>query len=303
MGFSRRNLDYPASLRFEVTNKCNANCVFCAYQYLSYTKAKEVMPMNLFEKALIQFIQMGGSHISLTPTVGEPLLDPFIFQRIKMAKGYKEITKIDINTNGLLLNKNNYVEALLSSGIDEVNISTAGFESKMFKRIYRTGCYLNLIQGIRLLLIKNQQMGERVRIVLELRPETDIFAVLNSPDFLTYIRPYISLKNVNWTYWYDNWGGSITAENLRGKMRLAQKFRRKNRPCKMTYHLIVKINGEIQVCGCQLNPQKPHELSVGNLYNQTLSEIWHGEKIKNLRASFADGLLPTVCQTCLGYRP
>lgn len=60
----------PTHLGFEVTNICNARCVFCGYQYLE--RQKVVLPIDLFKKGLDEFDAFGGGSIGFNPIVGIP---------------------------------------------------------------------------------------------------------------------------------------------------------------------------------------------------------------------------------------
>src|ERR1700704_696229 len=57
----------------ETTNICNANCVFCAYQY--QTRPTGIMSVELFRKIIDEYSELGGGELGLTPTVGDPLID------------------------------------------------------------------------------------------------------------------------------------------------------------------------------------------------------------------------------------
>src|SRR3954451_15826869 len=80
--------EVPATLFIETTNICNANCVFCAYQYQAgFRKGKGVMSDELFHKSLEDYRAMGGEtsrkRINFPPLVGEPLVDPKIIKRAR----------------------------------------------------------------------------------------------------------------------------------------------------------------------------------------------------------------------------
>jgi len=49
---------YPSGLGIEVTNICNANCIFCAYQYRE--RRAQTMDQKLFERIIDQYIEGGG---------------------------------------------------------------------------------------------------------------------------------------------------------------------------------------------------------------------------------------------------
>ena len=66
---------YPSGLGIEVTNLCNANCIFCAYQYQK--RPVTFMSYEMFRKAIDQYLSFGKDKdgVGLTPVVGDPLVD------------------------------------------------------------------------------------------------------------------------------------------------------------------------------------------------------------------------------------
>ena len=89
----KKLLEKFLGLTIETINICNANCTFCAYQY--QTRDTGTMSLELYKKIILQYAaDIGGGDLNLTPTVGEPLADKFIIERIKFARSFKEIKKI-----------------------------------------------------------------------------------------------------------------------------------------------------------------------------------------------------------------
>jgi MoaA/NifB/PqqE/SkfB family radical SAM enzyme len=58
--------------------------------------------------------------------------------------------------------------------------------------------------------------------------------------------------------------------------------------------LIVTINGDVRLC-CVL-PQV-----VGNIYESTLEDIWHGPTMTQIRSTFNKGGSPRICGYCRGF--
>ncbi len=48
----------PFELHLELTNLCNANCVFCPYQFQE--RPKQFMPDTIFLKAVGDYVAVGG---------------------------------------------------------------------------------------------------------------------------------------------------------------------------------------------------------------------------------------------------
>ena len=264
------------------------------------------MPMDLYTRALEEYVVMGGTQISFTPVVGDPLVDPHILERIRMAVGIKQITSIYFHTNGILLNRHKMYEKLLKSGLMKLYVSTAGFDREMFERVYRNKKYDELLEGVSKLLKRNIELGEPVKIFLELRPDKPIDEVLQDPDFVEHISPHLPESRINWLSpdGYDNWGGMITQEQLTGNMRLATPVAKKRRPCLRTFSLSVIHDGQVRACSCRFIAGSFDDLCVGDINDGgPLEDVWKGEKVRELRRSFVNDDLKTVCQSCTWYEP
>src|SRR5262245_32237955 len=124
----------PPSLNFELTNLCNANCVFCGYQYQERPKA--LMGDSVFGKALDDFVACGGGEVFLTPIVGEATVDPRFLDRVAALRVQPAIRDIRVITNGILLDRFG-IDNIVCSGLTGIFISTAGFDKQMYRRLYR----------------------------------------------------------------------------------------------------------------------------------------------------------------------
>src|ERR1051325_1133054 len=87
----------PYELHFELTNLCNANCVFCPYQF--QTRDIQFMPDPVFYKAIDDFIAIGGGSVGLTPIVGDALIDPKFIERGRYLRSRPAIDRIWVTTN------------------------------------------------------------------------------------------------------------------------------------------------------------------------------------------------------------
>ncbi len=295
-----------SKLCFEVTNICNANCIFCAYRILKKDTSRKVgvMRFEVFKKALDEFILMGGKRISFTPTIGDPLLDPGLMKKIKYAVDKKSLDDIYFYTNGIALSKNNIYKELIDSGITSIEISTAGFEKKVWEETYQARTYNNFLNGLHNLLNYNKKRGGRVKIDLNLRSPQKPQRILSSPDFKKYIEPFLDKKvTYNFLLNYDNWGGKIKKNDLKGVMRFKRIPRATSVPCKKTFDAAILFDGSIRLCACRIKETEFDDLVIGNIKENSLEEIFHGEKARNIRKNFVENNLPEVCKKCSLYEP
>jgi MoaA/NifB/PqqE/SkfB family radical SAM enzyme len=291
--------DIPGTLKIELTNVCNANCTFCGYQYEE--RPQGLMPDDLYRSALEQYRAMGGTDLSFTPVVGEPLLDKRFVERIELARelGYE---KIFTYTNGILLEKHD-LRRLLTSGIERLQVSTAGFDEAEYERVFRSKRYRKMLRGLRKLLELNDQLGRPVRIRIELRSDTPMSEIRRRTDYIENVKPFIDEEqDLGCLVEYDTWGGMIREEDLTGIMRVAKIPRYKRTPCFRTYSCMVMWDGQVRACSCRFSNEDPIDaLLIGNLNGASLKEIWFGERLASLRRSFVEERLPGVCRSCTMY--
>ena len=296
-------------LTIEVTNLCNSNCIFCAYQYQSKFRMKRgVISDEIFNKAIEDFKQIGGKNIGLTPFSGEPLLDKKIINRIKKIKAEGFWT--GFFTNGIMLN---YIDALslLKSGVDGLTVSTAPFDSKAYEMIYRNNHYADVLNGLKNLLTIRNQIRLDLPIGIAFRSHIPRRRALSLPDFREIIMPLLTeadwkLLTVN-TRGFDSWGGVIKSEDLVGMMRLALNPRMKSVPCSWLSNLYVTWEGQVRACPCRYSLSEhadgKDDLYLGNLRQVTLFDMLNGERLKRLYMKFKEKKLPDLCQQCTMYKP
>ena len=285
----------PSGISFEVTNICNANCIFCGYQYLQRLKA--ILPMDLFKRAIDEFNDFGGGNVGFTPVVGDPLIDPYIIERIKYARSKKNIRRIGFFTNGILINKIG-TQAIISSGVNEITISIGGLNPETYSRIFRVNRWNPLYEGVLNLLRENELYNNKVNIWIELRSDIPIWRLLRAPAYKKLKRYKFNLQfNVH----YDSWSGRIKQEHLRGTM-LLRNPPKKTEPCLILYTgPKILSNGDVTLCGCRdLNGDS--DLVLGNIKDKSILEMWCDPKVENIRKGFYLSRYPKICWECSFYK-
>ncbi|MFL6765955.1 MAG: radical SAM protein [Sphingomicrobium sp.] len=284
----------PFGLVLELTNLCNANCVFCPYS--QQTRSHEQMSEFVFKKAVADFVAAGGGSVDLTPTVGDPLIHPDFVDWVHYLRSIPEIDRITVTTNAILLGRHG-AQRVLDSGLSRINISLAGFDEDMYRRVYRSNSYRKVRDNIAELLALNSKRPEPVTIFLCLRPDRPAKEVLADPD----LKPLLAYRpNLTFLSTFSRSGGLISS--LPSGMDLAPvETRPKPAPCRFTFTgLTVQSSGDVQICPCESSVNAP-ALVIGNIHRQSLQEIWHCEKLRALRASFTDGTLNPNCSKCDSY--
>ncbi len=296
----------PDRMIVQLTNVCNANCTFCAYQYLE--DPKSFMKDDVFFSVVDQYHAMGGEFLDVTPLVGDVLVDPKVFERLNYVTKVKKFKKVRFFTNGILLNRKDYAKKLIDANPTHVTFSVPGFEKELYERVYRSKAYKPMIKGVSKFLKMNQEAGYPINVSFAIKPDVSDEEGVFTADYKQYIQPYIinEKESLCFVRDLDNWGGSIKQEDLTGNMKLIDPIplNKKKHPCYFTFFLAIVVDGSVRLCGCRFNNGTEYDdLVVGHISENSLMEIWNSKKVTEIRENFIKSKLVSVCKTCTHYAP
>jgi radical SAM protein with 4Fe4S-binding SPASM domain len=301
-GVMRQRETACGEVMVEPTNICNANCVFCAYQYQK--RRKQAIRYELFEKVLKEFVAAGGGQLTLSVIVGDPLLDPDLLRKFQRARSEPAITNIVTITNCLNLHRIG-AKNLLTSGVTEIIISTTGFDPAMYQRVYRSSHYEQMKQNVLDLLRCNHALGKPARITIALRIDRPPEEVLNVESFQEVKQ---LADRVDWAFQnFDSWSGRIKQSDLPEQMKLrrpAPAFIKKRIPCGMLWSApMVLVDGSVTACGCR-DVNADSDLILGNARDATVQDLWQSSRLKKIREDwFAGRNMPDICRDCTFWHP
>jgi MoaA/NifB/PqqE/SkfB family radical SAM enzyme len=284
------------AINIETTNICNANCTFCAYQYQE--RPTGVMSLELFRKIIDEYVELGGGSLGLTPTVGDPLLDKHLIERIAYARRSKAIPRVGMYTNMIALDRVG-AAALLNSGVSSITVSISGFDEAMYRRVYRSAMYKQVVRNIRTFATLNNEAGRPVDFTVDMRVDRPINEVTAYPDYLE-IANLIGKERMGVKFRYDDWSGAITPDQLTGTMKIRTMMPLRISPCSELYSgPMVYWDGRVGACGCRdINAS---ELIIGNVATAHLGDIWFGEELRKLRDEFMTPRIKPICSSCKHY--
>lgn len=289
----------PAKLAVETTNICNANCIFCAYQF--QTRPQGFMDMALYSRILSEFAAGGGGCLELTPSGGDSFVDPHIIERIRMARAFPAIGTIRMATNLILAHKHG-MAAIVGSGLSQMTVSMPGFDAEIYERIYRSKMYPQVLANLLELLEENQRAGRPIDIVLGIRGDQTLAQLTASPDFKA-VSALLPPDKIEIAYRYNSWGGKVGIEQLSPGMILKKPGSLRHpriSPCSQLY-LGAMVFWDGRVGGCTCVDINAEDLIIGDLRCQSLADIWRGPQLAALRQAFVSGHLPKVCRQCNEY--
>lgn len=286
----------PPELRIEVTNRCNAVCVFCAYSQMR--RPKSIMDFATFKKAVDEYLEMGGKNISLTPVVGDPLLDPLLKERLHYLASIKKRIHFYFYTNGLLLNKE-MNEFLLKLGpAFELRISLGGLSEEEFRKIMGRNGFEFVWKNIQHLIQLKTSLNPTAHLRIALRTSKNAW-VGSRWDYLQdqEKQGYLSLEMPRH---FDTWGERIDPERLKTHQLPQFVPSAKKGPCVFLYTKpICLADGRVSACGCR---DMEGDLLIGDLKTSSLKSIWLGKTRNQFVNNQKNGQYDSICAGCDNFQ-
>jgi MoaA/NifB/PqqE/SkfB family radical SAM enzyme len=256
------------------------------------------MAMELYERLIDEYAELGGGRVGLTPTVGDPLVDRRIIERIRYARSKPEITEIAMFSNMISLGLVG-AEALVESGINVLSVSTSGLDEAMYKRVYRSTRYRQVLANIKAFADANIAAGSPVHFTIEMRSDRPLSEVVKYPDYRE-LADVIGADKIAGKFRYDSWAGKIRQKDLIGTMKLRTRTPPRVSPCSELFTgPMVYWDGRVGACGCR--DVNASELIIGDANRERLGEIWFGHAIERLRDDFVTSRIRPICDSCTHY--
>jgi hypothetical protein len=295
----------PEWLYLELTNTCNADCIFCAYRHDK--REKTLLSMDVITRVATQFKKLGGRKIGLSPTLGETFVDREAVKKIR-ALGEIGFDSIHTFSNGSLLHKFG-VENILRSGLTELRISLPPMDEAVYNRMYQNKNYTKVRANLRNLLVAFGKVKDATvkDIYVEFRADRSLEDCTALPDFQSYVAPHLG-PNVHLSAMsnFDSWDGAITTADLLPGMTLLDGSASgpKRIPCGRMFILQVRSDGVIRQCGCRVDTAaEEDELVIGDIGQMSLEDAFHAPKARANIASFIQGRHLQICRNCSWYHP
>ncbi|MGH7900066.1 MAG: radical SAM protein, partial [Candidatus Binatia bacterium] len=285
----------PRALHVEGTNACNAQCAFCAYSLMQ--RPKSFLSMENFTKTLRDYLAMGGAHVSLTPIVGDPFLDPHLFERLERLAAESAIRGFYFFTNAIRMTPE-IGERLLGYGERlRICVSLGGLDPETYRAIMGVDRFDVVWANLLAFVERKRKTGSATRLEIHLRCPR---AGQRGPAWSTLgeleRRGLVAIAEIDA---YDSWAGKIAPADLAAVGLRPRPMPYKRGACELLFMKpVVLVNGEVNACACR---DVEAELRVGDVRTQSLGEIWKADRLQALIARHERGDYPEVCRRCTYY--
>ena len=276
----------PTRVWIESTDMCNLKCIMCLNKSVPVEK-KGFMDLELYKKIIDEI--SGYAHDICLSHRGEPLMHPDIFTMIKYAK--KRKLYVVLHTNGTLLTEEK-TRNLLESGLDLISFSFDGYDKETYDKIRVNANFDETLNNIANLLRMKREMKKK-----------SPYTILEEIEFPEYAEEMEQAKRKKFQMKLDsmhldefiikkphNWGGEYT-------LKIEKKNSGKYLPCTFPWYASVILwDGTVVPC-----PQDFFgSYQVGNVSNNTLSELWNNDKMIFLRKKLVNNDIRDLksCANC-----
>lgn len=123
-----RTIDY---MRISITDRCNLRCTYCMPKEIILTSMENILTYEEILRICTSAVELGITRFKVTG--GEPLVRKGCVTLIREMKRIPGVEQVTMTTNGVLLGQ--YLEGLLTAGLDGVNISLDTLDAGRYERI------------------------------------------------------------------------------------------------------------------------------------------------------------------------
>ena len=222
--------------------------------------------------------------------VGEPLCHKEICNFIRLAKNTGRIEKIRLITNGVLLSPE-LNSSLIDAGLDMLWISIEAMSSAGYSEIAGDVNFDKLVENIKDFYSKRRNCNLYIKIVdagLKNEYEECLFY-----ETFNHYCDYILVEHISNIY-CDIQSAMVPINRFTGETLQYYDI------CDYVFKGI-SVNADGTCSPCPVDWKG--ELSLGDLHNNTLQEIWNGDKLRHLQKKILNGDIKNVhaCKDCCLY--
>jgi len=271
--------DYPLLVDIELASICNLMCPMC---YTITDEFKSRVKKGLIDYELFKRLvdEIAGKVCALRLSLrGEPTLHPKFIDAIKYAKS-KGIKEVSTLTNGSKLDLDFFILAA-EAGLDWITVSIDGVDEE-YEAIRKPLKFKDTLKKLQQISEYKQQNG-LIKPVVKVQGVWPAIRP-NPTKYYETIAPYVDLISYNPLIDYLRKDEEIVYEE--------------NFACPQLYQrLVVGSDGLVMMCS---NDEDGEEI-IGDANIQTVHEIWHGERLNQIRQihNECDGFKNLhVCKVC-----
>lgn len=292
----------PDVLNIETSSYCNLKCKFCAYEKKASPKVS--MKDAVFEDCIRQAVALGYRSFELTPCTGDVFMDRHIFNKLRFLEQHSAVESYQFFTNFTIPRKTDIEELFQLSKLKHLTVSVYGHDLASFIAITKSTetVYKRLLSNLETLLALH--IARPLPIEVAVRSTRDAPRLATS-DLARLVKRFkragVKVRGSNV---YNNWGGYITQEDVRGLAIdvTSTEAMHKNGACvKLFTSVQVMATGIVNGCACR---DVDATLRIGDINKTPLRDIisTRNPAYMELIEEQQRGEFRAVCRSCDFYK-
>lgn len=275
---------YPLLLDFELTNRCNLNCLQCWRHGMN-------RPLTQLDTSLVmQVLEEASGNVLGVRFIGhgESLMHKDFFDIVTFAKNRGLV--VHLTTNGLLLNHDK-LGALLDTGLDSIVFSFQGTDAETYGFMRN-----NTLHG---------KLEHNIQTLVVLRGERSIPYIVVNTSILDETDEQVTAFKSYWSQWADEVGHWFTTlerisniehvKPLLPRQQIRNAMKGRMRCIEVFTKMSINSDGQASLCCNDYNG----ELAVGNVEETLLRDLWNSKAACILREKIhADFRQIPFCRMC-----
>lgn len=307
---------YPRYLEIEVTTKCNLKCIMCEHTY--WSEPNRDMSFEQFKDIVDQFGNL--KWIGLTG-IGESFINKDFMKMLRYVKSKSVL--VELYDTFYFLNER-IAKELIEMGVDRILASVDAATKQTYEKIRVGSDFERVINNVRNLVRLKKKMKASF-------PQLDFHYIITKANFRQipqYIELVHSLTNgenasIQFTRMLHKFD---QAEDLYMEIPEEITHRAKCKAEQLGVGLVwnadtpqvkptiarciewtmpfIFVTGDVIPC-CSGNEAGQRDFqkrtALGNVFETSFKQIWHGQKYKDLRRMLRRGQVPQPCSNCCLY--
>ncbi len=277
--------EFPLVLNIEPTNACNAKCYYCTHDKVVKNQGTNFLKIDDFKKIIDQVASHKLIMLNLHKD-GEPLLHKNLPEMVEYAKKKDAAQVIHFNTNGILINSN-VGRAVIAAGIDDITISIDAAREETYYQFKKQKGLDKLEENIKRAIDYRDKISSKTMIRVKIMEFDDI----KHDEIELFHKKWNGVADEVQVTGVHSWSGAVD-------VKVTDEETKTRYPCVLLWYMLaVNSNGDVSVC----NVDWDYSGVVGNIYRQSINEIWNSKLLKNIRRAQLkeDWCNPSVCKQCV----
>ncbi|BBB90415.1 MAG TPA: radical SAM protein [Methylomusa anaerophila] len=294
-------LNTPFTIFIEPTRYCNFKCFYCLHttrgdengEFAKTGYQIKNMDFAMYEKILEQFMLFPEHPKRLVFSgLGEPLMNPELPKMIGRARDSGMAQRLDILTNASLLSPA-ISDQLIAAGTTRIQISLQGLDSQKYKEVSGTKVDFDTIyENLTYLYTHKRNCLIFIKIIDSLldgeKDKYKFYKLFGNISDQMFIEHLITLQQ----QMGDHGGKADNSRNLNNEDVIYRHV------CPVIFYML-QIDADGNVFPCPVGGL-PEKFAMGNINEESIVQIWHGRRRKNLIRShlMLNRRKISVCATC-----